>query len=328
MHKTTHACAAMLMIAFALGATPAPAQPAPAWPIRPIKFVTSFAPGASPDIVCRIVADRVSRSLNQQVVVENRPGASNVIAAQAVARAPADGYTYFFATAAAMVTNALTFRSLPYDPVKDFTPVALIGKSTFMVLANPHVPVKDLGDLVALDKARPGSLSFASDGPRNLSGMLGAWLNRIAGTAMVQVAYANIPQGVQDTLAGRTQIVILSITAAAPLVKDGQLHALAVSTAQRVPGYESVPPVAETFPGFDFSGWFGIVAPAETPADIVRRMNGEINAALKDPIVRQRLADGGLQSEASASAGDFDAFLRAERARWARVVHDIGIEPE
>jgi len=299
------------------------------WPNRPLKFVTSFAPGASPDIVCRIVADRLSRgNLGQQVVVENRPGASNVIAAQAVARAPADGYTYFFATAAAMVTNSLTFKTLAYDPVKDFTPVALIGKSTFMVLVNPNVPAKSLAELVALEKAKPGSLSFASDGPRNLSGMLGAWLNRIAGMKMVQVAYANIPQGVQDTIANRTQIVILSMTAAAPLVHGGQLRPLAVSTAERVPGYDAVPPVADTFPGFDFSGWFGIVAPADTPRDIVGRMSREIDAALQNSAVHQKLADGGLAIEHGATPEKFGAFLDAERSRWTRLVHDIGIEPE
>jgi tripartite-type tricarboxylate transporter receptor subunit TctC len=320
------ATAAVTALAAILAAPSVKAQTA--WPNRPLKFITSFAPGASPDIVCRIVADRVSRDLGQQVVVENRPGASNVIAAQAVARAPADGYTYFFATAAAMVTNALTFKTLSYDPVKDFTPVALIGRSTFMVLVNPNVPAKTLGDLIALEKGKPGSLSFASDGPRNLSGMLGAWLNKIAGMHMVQVAYANIPQGVQDTLAGRTQVVILSITAAAPLVHGNQLRPLAVSTAKRVPGYEDVPPVADTLPGFDFSGWFGIVAPADTPPDIVRRMNQQIDQALKDPTVRTRLADGGLAAETDATPQDFSAFLAAERARWTRVVGDIGIEPE
>jgi len=319
--------AAIAAAVLAFGCAPAQAQTG--WPNRPLKFVTSFAPGASPDIVCRIVADRLSRGgLAQQVVVENRPGASNVIAAQAVARAPADGYTYFFATAAAMVTNSLTFKTLAYDPVKDFTPVALIGKSTFMVLANPNVPANSLGELVALEKAKPGSLSFASDGPRNLSGMLGAWLNGIAGMKMVQVAYANIPQGVQDTIANRTQVVILSMTAAAPLVHGGQLRPLAVSTAERVPGYEAVPPVGDTLPGFDFSGWFGIVAPADTPRDIVTRMSREISAALQDPAVRQKLADGGLAVERDATPEKFAAFLDAERSRWTRVVHDIGIEPE
>lgn len=142
------------------------------WPTRPVRVVVSFAAGGTPDILCRIIADRLSRALGQQVVVDNRPGGGNVIGAQAVARAQPDGYTLYFSTAAALVSNPYTFKSLPYDPMKDFVPVTVVGQNPFLVLAHPDVPAKNLADLIAYDKARPGRLAFSTDGPRNFSGML------------------------------------------------------------------------------------------------------------------------------------------------------------
>jgi tripartite-type tricarboxylate transporter receptor subunit TctC len=298
------------------------------FPTRAVRMIVAYAPGSAPDIACRIVADRMARGLGQQVVVDNRPGASNLIAAQAVAHAPADGYTLFFTAAAALVTNRLTFKSLPYDPEHDFTPVGLVGRTTFMILVNPAVSAKTLPQLMALDKAHPGSLSFASDGPTTISGMIGEWLNDLGGLHLVQVPYPNMPQGIQDALAGRIQIIMLAMTVATPLAQDGRLRPIAVSTAHRLPTFPDVPPVADTFPGFDLGGWYGVVAPRGTPTAVVRQLNRQLDAALTDPVVRGKLENGGLLVGNPGTPETFGTFLQEDRARWAEIVHKIGIKPK
>src|SRR5712691_3441863 len=214
---------ALLLLAL-LGALPlAQSQ---TWPAKPIRVIVSFPAGSAPDIVCRFVTDRLSRALGQSIVVDNRPGSGKIIAAQAAARSAPDGYNFFCATAATLVSNPHTFKSLPYDPVRDFAPVAMIAKGPFFVLAHPSVPVKTLSDLVAYDKANPGKLAWATDGLRNFTGMMAAWLNKIAGTSILTVPYATMPLGIQDTIAGRTQLVILAVPAAAPRIRSGELRPL------------------------------------------------------------------------------------------------------
>ncbi len=313
------------VVVLILGPNAAHAQ---TWPTKPIKLINAFAAGSAPDIVSRVIADRISHDLGQQVVVDNRPGAAGIIAAQVVAHAPADGYTFFFATTAPLVTNPLTFKSLPYDPLKDFTPVALVGKNPFLILVGSGVPAKTLEDLAAIEKSHPGELSFASDGPRNFSGMVGAWLNKVAGTHMVQVPYANITQGIQDTMAGRTQVIILAFAAARAFMADGRLRALAVTGPEKIPGFESVPPVADTYPGFEFHGWFGIVAPTGIFDDVVLKMNRAVDRALQDAEVSQKLAEIGVYNEGASTPTEFGRFIRSEDERWKKVVDEIGIQPE
>jgi tripartite-type tricarboxylate transporter receptor subunit TctC len=314
-----------LFIALTAAVTTADAQP---WPARPIRVFVSQAAGGTPDIICRLVTGRMSRALGQQIVVDNRPGSGNIIGAQAAARATPDGYNFFCATAAPLVSNPYTFKKLPYDPVKDFAAVGMIAKISFIVLAHPSVRARTLPELIALEKAQPGKLAFATDGPRNFSGMIAAWLNKLAGTNILQVPYAVMPVGIQDTLAGRTQLAILAVPSAAPFMKRGELRALAVTSARRIPGFEEIPPVAETFPGFDFIGWFALVAPAGTPPAVVKRVNAELDAALKDPDILQRLRDIGFYTDGAETPRALDDFLRAERERWSRVAREIGIEPE
>lgn len=299
------------------------------WPARPVRLIVAFAPGAQPDIIARLLADRLSRSLGQQVIVDNRPGTANLVGAQATARAVPDGYTFFFATSAALVTNPFTFKSLPYDPVRDFVPVSFILKSPFFVLAHPDLPAKTLAELFALARAKPGSLNFATDGPRNFSGMLATWVSKAAGTPIQQVPYAVMPQGLQDTIAGRTQLVILSVAPAAPHVRRGALRALAASTAARLPGWEDVPTIAETVPGFEFVGWFGVVAPAGTPAEAVQRFARETGTILRDAEVVQRLRDLGTYTVESAQTPEgFADYIRTERVYWQKLLKEIGVEPE
>ena len=301
---------------------------AQSWPSKPIKLIVSQAAGGAPDIVARLVSDRLSHQLGQQVLVDNRPGSGNIIGAQLAARAAPDGYTLFFATAAALVTNPYTFKSLPYDPARDFVPVGMVGKAPFLVLVHPSVQAKTLAELFALEKSQPGKLTFATDGPRNFSGMVAAWLNKLGGTNILQVPYATMPQGIQDTVAGRTQLVILAIPVAAPQMKRGALRALAFTAATRAPGYENVPPVAETFPGFNFVGWFAIVAPAGTPQDVVRRINRDLDTVLKDKAVVERLRGMGIFTDGADTPEGTGAFVRAELASWGKVVREIGLQPE
>ena len=298
------------------------------WPTRPIKMIVSFPAGSAPDIVCRFVTDRLSRAVGQQIIVDNRPGSGYILAGQAAARSAPDGYNFFCATAATLVSNPHTFKSLPYDPVKDFVPVAMIAKGPFFVLVHPSVPVRTLAELVAYDKANPGKLAWATDGLRNFTGMMAAWLNKIAGTSILTVPYATMPLGIQDTLAGRTQLVILAVPAAAPRIKSGELRPLAASFAKRVPGYENVPAISETFPGFELVGWFLIVAPGGTPNDIVLRVNREMDKTLKDPETAQPLRALGFFTEGAETPEAVAEAVRADTAKWGRIVKEIGIEPE
>src|SRR3989449_7929128 len=212
---------ALLIAALLGGFAGAQAQ---SWPTRPIRVIVSSPAGPAPDIVCRFVTERLSRAVGQQVIVDNRPGSGNVIAAQAAARSAPDGYNFFRAPAATLVSNPHTFKSLPYDPARDFVPVAMIAKGPFFVLVHPSVPVKTLAELAAYDKANPGKLAWATDGLRNFTGMMAAWLNKIAGTGVLTVPYATMPLGIQDTLAGRTQLVILAVPAAAPRIRRSEEH--------------------------------------------------------------------------------------------------------
>ena len=312
---------ALLLLSFA----PAVAQ---TWPTRPIKIIVSQGAGGTPDIICRLISAQLSTLLGQQVVVENRPGGANVVGAIAAAHASADGYTLFFATAAALVSNPHTFKTLPYDPVKDFVAVSMVAKNPFLILAHPSVAANTLPELVAYDKANPGKLTFATDGRRNFSGILATWLNKVSGADILQVPYATMPQGIQDTLAGRTQLTILSPPSAAPHIASGALKPLAISWTKRLPQYAQVPSISETYPGVELTGWFVIAAPAGTPADIVTRLNQEMDKILKTPEMVNRLAELGFFTEGAETPEETRAFVRAQYELWSKVVREIGLQPE
>jgi len=298
------------------------------WPARPVRFVVSQPPGTSPDITARLLAEPLARLLGQRVAVENRPGGQNAVGAQAAARAAPDGYTYFFATTAAIITNPLTFKSLPYDPERDFAPVAMVAKSPMVIAVNPEVPARTLAELVALDKLQPGRLAAANEGAKTFGGMMSQMLNKTAGIRLSQVAFTSALAAVQDTLAGRTRVVLVSSAALLPFLKRGDLRALAVSAGKRVRGLEEVPTLAETYPGFEYVGWFALLAPAGTPAYAVQRMNREMDRVLADPEIARRLFDLGLVNEGAGTPESLNDFLRAERERWARLVKEIGLQPD
>ena len=301
---------------------------AESWPNRPIKIIVSQAAGGTPDLICRLISDKLSDLLGQRVVVENRPGGGNVVGASAAAHAAADGYTLFFATAAALVSNPHTFKKLPYDPVKDFVAVSMVAKNPFLILANAKVAPNNLPELIAYDKANPGKLTFATDGPRNFSGILATWLNKVSGADILQVPYATMPQGVQDTLAGRTQLTILSPPSAAPHIASGALKPLAISWTKRLPQYTQVPSISETYPGVELTGWFVIAAPAGTPAEVITQLNREMDKVLKTPEMVKRLAEVGFFTDGAETPEAARAFVQAQYELWKKVIYDIGLQPE
>ena len=298
------------------------------WPQRPVKWILSQPAGSGPDILARYLADQLSRSWNQPVVIDNKPGGQNVIGAQAAARSAADGYTFYYATTAAMVTNVYTFKALPYDPAKDFTAVRLVGRSPFVIAAAANFPAKDLAEVFAKAKAQPGTIAIATEGPKTFSGMLADSVAVMAGVKFNHVPYTKAPDALQDVIGGRVQLVCLPDAALSAYLQGGQVRALAVSTAQRQPQLAGVPTIAESFPGFEFTGWNGLFAPAGTPPDIVARVNRDLEAVLAQPEVAQRLLVLGSLAEPRMSVAEFDTFLRGERERWGKVVRTVGIQPE
>jgi tripartite-type tricarboxylate transporter receptor subunit TctC len=299
-----------------------------AWPDKPVKWIVSQPAGAGPDILARYIAGLLGKVWNQSVVVENRPGGQNVIGAQAAARSPADGYTLYYATTAAMVTNLYTFKTLPYDPVKDFVPVRLVGRSPFVIACASGFAGKDLADTLARAKAQPGALAIATEGPKTFSGMLADAVAKMAGVQFNHVPYTKATDALQDVIGGRVPLVCLPDAALTAYIKAGQLRALATSTAQRQADMPNVPALAELFPGFEYTGWNALFAPAGTPADVVNRINRDLEAVLQTPEVAQRLLAMGSAAEPRMTVAGFDTFMKSERERWGQLVKTLGITAE
>ncbi len=313
-----------------LAALTAPHAHAQSWPQKSISMVVSNGPGSAPDVMARLLASRMEQTLGQSIIVEDKPGGSNVIGAMAVAHAPPDGYKLFFATSSALAANPFLNKDLPYDPLKDFTPIALTAISHNYLLVHKDVPVNTLAELIAGDKAAPGSRSIGIDGPRNLAGVTGRVLNLKAGTSFVLVSYPNIMNGVQDLMAGRVQAGIFPIAITQAAVDEGTLRPIAVTAARRIRAYPGIPAVSETYPDFDFSGWFMVMAPAGTPDDIIAKLNESLAVAMRDPQViamgpklGYEYEEGGVGSPASALA-----YLQKQTAYWREVTQALHIVPE
>jgi tripartite-type tricarboxylate transporter receptor subunit TctC len=305
-----------------------PAAQAQVWPDKPVKWVLSQPPGSGPDNVARILSDRLAKAWGQGVVIENKPGGQNIIGAQAAARAPADGHNFYFATTAALVTNALLFKTLPYDPTKDFVPVAFIARSPFALLVRADSPLTSVDDLIARSKASPGKFTLGNEGPRTFSGMIARLFNARTQAGATLVPYANVGIGTQDLMGGHVDAMVADLASTAPLARQGRLRVLATTASKRVGGWEQVPSLAEKLPGFDMVGWFAVVAPAGTPAGLIERANRDINAVLADKEVADRIATIGPLVDASMTAEATGAFLRSEMARWQAITQEIGVLPE
>jgi len=318
---------ALVSVALLALAAPAGAQ---SWPQRPVTFIVSQSAGASPDVMARMIAAKLAAPLGQQVIIENKPGAGNVIGAQAAAHAAPDGYTFFFATSAALVTNPYMVKNLSYDPVKDFVPVALVTRSHQVIVVHPDVPAKTLSELIALDKKDPGKVTMSVDGARNLAGVTAQALNKRAGAQFALIPSVNINNGLQDTIAGRTQSGIFSASIVEAHVRAGTLRAVATASTHRLVAAPEVPAAAETLPGFDFSGWFMVMAPAGTPGDIIKKLNAAIGEAARDAQVRELAPKLGFELDPKGVGAPEDAaeFLKAQLALWGKTTQELGIEPQ
>jgi tripartite-type tricarboxylate transporter receptor subunit TctC len=316
-------CVSGLSMAFALSGLAAAQQ----WPAKPVRWIVPNAPGSSPDIVARMVADRLSRELGQSFLVDLRAGGQGIPAAEAVARAAPDGYTLLQAGQNLLASNPYLMKSIPYDPARDFTPVAMLVESAPFVLAvNPNTGANTMPDLAALARKQPGKLSYAASA--SLGPILGQWLMKVANIDMVLVPYKETMASAQDTISNLTQMVIIAYPSIEPLVKAGKLRVIAVTSGRRFPGLESVPALAEHYPGFQLAGWFVVAGPAKMPAEISQRLNREVDAFLREPETQKRMTSFGFIASGALAPAAVDEFLRSEREKWKRIVQEVGLKPE
>lgn len=298
------------------------------WPDKPIKLVLSQPAGSGPDNVARLLGDRLAKSLTQPIVIDNKPGGQNVIGAQAAARSSPDGYTFYFATTAALITNTLLFKQLAYDPQKEFMPVAFVARSPFAILVDVNSPIQTIDELIAKSKASNGQFSIGNEGPRTFSGMIARLFNSRAKAAANLVPYANMGVGSQNLMGGHVDAMVADLASTAQLAKQGKLRVIATTAAKRVPGWENVPALSEKLGNFDMVGWFAIVAPKGTPQQVITKFNQEVNLALADKELAGRIANIGPLADASMSEEDVKKFLASELARWTEVTKEIGVLPE
>ncbi len=310
------------------GGLPAGHALAQAWPDKPVRLVLSQPPGSGTDNVARLLAERLSKSWGQPVVIDNKPGGQNTIGATAVARSPADGYTFYFSTTAALVTNPLLFKTMSYDPQKDFAPVIFIARSPFAVLVEDSSPIKSIDELIAFSKSQPGKFTVGIEGPRTFSGMIARLFNARTGAQTNPVSYSSVAVGMQDLMGKHIDAMITDLASTAQFIRQGRMRVLATTAGKRVAGWEQVPSLSETIPGFDMVGWFAVVAPAGTPAAAVNRFNRDAGALLAEKDIADRIAAIGPIAEPNVSVEQTAAILRNETTRWTAITKEIGVLPE
>jgi tripartite-type tricarboxylate transporter receptor subunit TctC len=316
--------AGLALAAGAAGSCAAPAQAA--FPTKPIKIVVPFTPGGSPDLLARTVARKLQEAWGQPVVVENQPGAGGAIAASAVARAPADGYTWLVAPNSVLVFAPL-LQKQPYDPVKSFTPVGLAISVQNLLVVHPSLPAKNVAELIALAKSQPGRLSYASAGPGSPQNFSVELLKSMAGLDIVHVPYKGTQAALPDVLGGLVPIFLGQANSLLPHVEAGKLRVLGSTGAKRYASLPNVPAIAETLPGYSVDIWSGFVMPQGVPKAIVDKANSGLRQALESPDVQAIFAKQGVEVATSTPA-EMAATIRADLARWAKVVKDANIKPE
>ncbi len=319
---------AALSLAATLAISTPHAAAADAYPARPVRFVVAFPPGGGTDIIARSIAQKLSGRLAQQVVVDNRPGAGGNIGTDIVAKAAPDGYTMLMGSAGPLAINASLFASMPFDPVRDLAPVTLAASTPNVLVLHPSLKAATVKELIALARARPGEINFASSGHGTPAHLAGELFNSMAGVKMVHVPYKGAAPALADLLGGQVQLMFSTMPPALPHVKDGKLRALAVTSAKRSPAAPELPTVDEiALPGFEANTWHGVVVPAGTPETIVARLNREIVAILHLPEVVERLSGQGAEPVGSTPQ-EFAAYIKSEALKWAKVVRDSGAKAE
>ncbi len=310
------------VLVLALGCAGAFAQ---AYPAKPIHLVVPYPAGGPLDIMARAIGQKLTEAWKQPVIVDNRAGAGGNIGADAVAKAAPDGYTLLMGAVATHAINPVLYSKIPYDPIKDFAPVALVAQVPNILVVNPSVPAKSVRELIELARAKPGSLNFASGSTGSTGHLAGELFNTMAGVKMVHIPYKGAAPATTDLLSGQVQLMFDNLASALPNVKAGKLRALAVTTLKRSPAVPDLPTIAESgLPGFDLTTWFGLFVPAGTPPEIVAKLNAEVVRALNAKDMRERLEKMGTEPPADNTPEHFAAFVRSEAAKYAKVVKASG----
>lgn len=298
------------------------------YPSRPLRMIVPYAPGGGNDTMTRAVGQRLAEHLGQPVVVDNRAGAGGVLGAEIVAKAAPDGYTLLMGSSS-LAVNASLVKRLPYDPVKDFAAVALVGATSYLLAVHPSLPSKSVPELVALAKARPGQLNYASGGIGSPLHLAAEQFKALTGTSITHIPYKGGVPAVAAVLSGEAQLVFGSVTTTMPAVKAGRLRGLAVTGAQRSVLLPELPTVAEAgVPGFETTNWYGVLAPAGTPKAVIARLNSGLMQVLQLPELKERLLSGQGIEALGSTPERFAAFLRADVAKWAKLTREIGIRAE
>lgn len=314
--------ALVLAVATILAAAPAIAQN---YPAKPITLVMPYPPGGGTDFIARTIMQRLERRLGQPIVFEYRPGAGSAIAANYAARQPADGYTILYATSTTMAINVSVHKRLSYDPVKDFTPIAMFAVTPFVLVVNASLPILSVADLVDYAKARPGALSYASNGPGGASHLFAELTKTMLGIEMTHVPYKGNAPALNDVVAGHVSLMFVDPSASVQLMREGKLRALGVTTTKRISTAPDLPPLAEAgLPGYDASSWHIFVAPAATPKPVVERLYTEIDAIIKEPDVVADISRRGFEPAPGGPPEQLAMFVQTEIARWAKVVNSAG----
>ena len=308
----------------ALLASGALAQP---FPSKPVHIVVAFPPGGGTDIVARLLAPRLAETWGQQVIVDNRAGASGVIGTEFAARSAPDGATLFLGTLGNLAVNQHLYPKMTVDPLRDFAPVTQVVAVHFVMVANPSVPARNVSELIALAKSEPGKINYSSSGPGGAPHLAGELFKSMARVDIVHVPYKGSSPSFTDLLGGRVAFTCDSLVQALPYVRDGRLRALAVLGAVRTPLLPEVPTVGETLPGYELTNWFGLVAPAATPRDTVARIHADVVKLLRDPAVAERLSGMGATAIGNAPA-EFGAAMRADSEKWGKLIREANIKAE
>lgn len=304
----------------------APVFAADAYPVKPIRLIVPFAPGGGNDTLARLIGQTISGPLGQAVIIENKPGAGGAVGAEQAARAAADGYTVFLGGVGSHAVNPTINPKLGYDPIKDFAPIVLIASAPMVLAVHPSVPVNSIKELIAYAHANPGKLNFSSNGNGSSSQLAAVIFNSMAKTDMVHVPYKGLSPALVDLVSGKVDLMFSSVVAIMPMVQAGKLKALGVTSPKRLPAFPQIPTIAsQGLPGYESGSWYGILAPAGTPADVVARLNSEINKAIQDPQVRAKLTEEGAEPVGGTPA-DFTQQIRAELARLSAFAKDIKVE--
>jgi tripartite-type tricarboxylate transporter receptor subunit TctC len=302
--------------------------PAQDYPSRPIRLVVAFAPGGTTDFVARLLAEKARAILGQPIIVENRPGANGAIGADNIAKAEPDGYSLFFSTAGALAINPNLRADLPYAPIRDFAPAAMVARNTVLFAVNPALKIETTKDLVALAKAKPATITVAVTGVGAISHLALELLQASAGIKLLVVPYRGAGQALGDLIGGQLNAMSAEVPVLLPQIKAGKAKIIGASTAQRSDALPDVPTFAEQgYPDVIADNWAGVLAPARTPPATIAKLNRAFNAAVSDPDVRRRLAENGV-SPLSGTPEDFADLIKSETARWGKVVREIGIKGE